>query len=336
MLGHVVGRASEAPGAQPAGARARGGLVACLIARDRRQSLVARDRRQSLERPAVKEEAEGWIGARRLAAEPAHPALQRLVAEADQGAVPIAADHLVNELVLEEDDGVFRLRRNFEAATGGSAGWEQGEIRRRRGLKRKPLPGDFERHAPDPGPEQRGAGLPERPVVGVSDLRRSSSKRAPGPSARRACVSSPPTRLSSSPAEPWTIVFASPTGSEPAERHRRIRRKAAQEAGHRSGTYALRGYSSISISTSSSDMPVRSDQALLRLRPSRLIGSLPVLFLHAAWDAVCDTVHSRLAEPMRDDCADLTEVTVSAGHELMLERPDEVNRAIATWVAGFG
>lgn len=83
-------------------------------------------------------------------------------------------------------------------------------------------------------------------------------------------------------------------------------------------------------------MPVRSDQALLRLRPSRLIGSLPVLFLHAAWDAVCDTVHSRLAEPMRDDCADLTEVTVSAGHELMLERPDEVNRAIATWVAGFG
>lgn len=157
MLGHVVGRASEAPGAQPAGARARGGLVACLI---------ARDRLQSLERPAVKDEAERRIGADRLAAEPAHPALQRLVAEADQRSIPIAADHLVNELVLEEDDGVFRLRRNFEAATGGSAGWEQGEIRRRRGLKRKPAPGDVERHPPDarPVPEQRGAGLPECPV----------------------------------------------------------------------------------------------------------------------------------------------------------------------------
>lgn len=37
--------------------------------------------------------------------------------------------------------------------------------------------------------------------------------------------------------------------------------------------------------------------------------SLPVLFLHATWDTVCDTVHSWLAEPMRDDCADLTEVS---------------------------
>jgi hypothetical protein len=32
----------------------------------------------------------------------------------------------------------------------------------------------------------------------------------------------------------------------------------------------------------------------------------PALFLHAARNVVCDTVHSRLAEPMREDCADLT------------------------------
>ncbi len=59
---------------------------------------------------------------------------------------------------------------------------------------------------------------------------------------------------------------------------------------------------------------------------------LPVLFLHAARDTVCDTVHSRLAEPMRDDCADLTERVIEAGHELMLERPAEVNIAIADWL----
>ncbi len=61
--------------------------------------------------------------------------------------------------------------------------------------------------------------------------------------------------------------------------------------------------------------------------------SLPALFLHARHDAVCNTVNSRLADPMREDCADLTEVTVDAGHELMLERPDEVNAAVGEWLA---
>ena len=60
---------------------------------------------------------------------------------------------------------------------------------------------------------------------------------------------------------------------------------------------------------------------------------LPVLFLHAEWDPVCDTVHSRLADPMREDCANLTEVTIAGGHMLMLERVTEVNDAIAGWLA---
>ena len=59
---------------------------------------------------------------------------------------------------------------------------------------------------------------------------------------------------------------------------------------------------------------------------------LPALFLNAAYDVVCDTVHSRLAEPMRDDCTDLTEATIMGGHELTLERPDEVNAEIAKWI----
>lgn len=59
---------------------------------------------------------------------------------------------------------------------------------------------------------------------------------------------------------------------------------------------------------------------------------LPVLFLHAEWDTVCDTVHSRLADPMREDCPHLTETTIAGGHMLMLERPSEVNTAIAQWI----
>ncbi len=62
--------------------------------------------------------------------------------------------------------------------------------------------------------------------------------------------------------------------------------------------------------------------------------ALPVLFVHAAWDTVCDTVHSALAEPMREDCADLSETTIEAGHSVMLEAPGAVNEAIATWVRG--
>jgi pimeloyl-ACP methyl ester carboxylesterase len=65
--------------------------------------------------------------------------------------------------------------------------------------------------------------------------------------------------------------------------------------------------------------------------------AMPALFVHAAWDATCDTVRGRLAEPMRADCADLTETTVDAGHDLMLERPAEVNAAIEEWLtAEFG
>ncbi len=59
---------------------------------------------------------------------------------------------------------------------------------------------------------------------------------------------------------------------------------------------------------------------------------LPVLYLHAAWDTVCDSAHGRLAEPMRADCADLAEVTIKAGHMLMLEQPAAVNDAIAGWL----
>lgn len=63
---------------------------------------------------------------------------------------------------------------------------------------------------------------------------------------------------------------------------------------------------------------------------------LPVLFLHANWDATCDTVHSPLAVPMRQDCFDLTELTIEGGHELQLEKPTEVNAAIDGWLYSKG
>ena len=63
---------------------------------------------------------------------------------------------------------------------------------------------------------------------------------------------------------------------------------------------------------------------------------LPVLFIHAVWDNICDTAHGRLAEPMREDCADLTERSVLAGHWVAQERSAEVNDAIAAWLSERG
>ena len=61
--------------------------------------------------------------------------------------------------------------------------------------------------------------------------------------------------------------------------------------------------------------------------------SLPVLFLHGEYDYTCETVQSRLAEPMRRDCRDLTEVIVPSGHWMAQEKPRLVNAALAKWIA---
>ena len=61
--------------------------------------------------------------------------------------------------------------------------------------------------------------------------------------------------------------------------------------------------------------------------------SMPVLFLHGAYDTICETMTSWLAEPMRRDCADLTEVVVESGHWMAQENPLAVNAALAKWLA---
>jgi pimeloyl-ACP methyl ester carboxylesterase len=61
--------------------------------------------------------------------------------------------------------------------------------------------------------------------------------------------------------------------------------------------------------------------------------TLPVLFLHGAYDYVCETVDSRLAEPMRAFCSDLTEVVVESGHWMAQENPVAVNAALSRFLA---
>lgn len=61
--------------------------------------------------------------------------------------------------------------------------------------------------------------------------------------------------------------------------------------------------------------------------------SMPVLFLHGAFDYTCETINSRLAEPMRQACTDLTEVVVQSGHWMAQENPVAVNAALARFLA---
>ena len=60
---------------------------------------------------------------------------------------------------------------------------------------------------------------------------------------------------------------------------------------------------------------------------------MPVLFLHASFDVVCMTEGTKLPEPMRAACTNLTEGTVATGHWMAQEKPTAVNRALVRWMA---
>ncbi|MGR8948008.1 MAG: alpha/beta fold hydrolase [Gammaproteobacteria bacterium] len=59
---------------------------------------------------------------------------------------------------------------------------------------------------------------------------------------------------------------------------------------------------------------------------------LPALFLAARYDFVCETIDSRLAEPMRAKCTNLTEQIIDTGHWMAQEKPEEVNAALQLWI----
>jgi pimeloyl-ACP methyl ester carboxylesterase len=61
--------------------------------------------------------------------------------------------------------------------------------------------------------------------------------------------------------------------------------------------------------------------------------SMPVLFFHGTRDSVCETARSRLADPMREHCQNLTEVMVASGHWMAQEKPTLVNAGLAHWLA---
>ncbi len=61
--------------------------------------------------------------------------------------------------------------------------------------------------------------------------------------------------------------------------------------------------------------------------------TMPVLFLGARYDYTCETMTSRLAEPMRAYCSDLTETVIDSGHWMAQEKPREVNAALVHWIA---
>ena len=62
--------------------------------------------------------------------------------------------------------------------------------------------------------------------------------------------------------------------------------------------------------------------------------SLPTLFLHGTSYSACETTtNSRLADPMRKACSNLTEVYIKSGHFMAQEQPVAVNRALARFIA---
>ncbi|WP_081889671.1 alpha/beta fold hydrolase [Caballeronia sordidicola] len=62
----------------------------------------------------------------------------------------------------------------------------------------------------------------------------------------------------------------------------------------------------------------------------------PVLFVNGDWDAICDINRSRLGEPMRTACVDLSVTNLPAGHWLPLERKAELVQAIRSWLKTSG
>jgi pimeloyl-ACP methyl ester carboxylesterase len=60
---------------------------------------------------------------------------------------------------------------------------------------------------------------------------------------------------------------------------------------------------------------------------------LPALFIGATHDFVVETAKSRLAEPMRGLCSDLTERQIPSGHWMAQEEPAKTNAALVQWLA---
>lgn len=61
--------------------------------------------------------------------------------------------------------------------------------------------------------------------------------------------------------------------------------------------------------------------------------NMPVLFIQANYDSVCDYVNTRALDPMKDYCNNLSLTAIDAGHWVALEKPVETNAAMVKWLA---
>jgi pimeloyl-ACP methyl ester carboxylesterase len=62
----------------------------------------------------------------------------------------------------------------------------------------------------------------------------------------------------------------------------------------------------------------------------------PVLYINGEWDPICDINRSRLGEPMRSSCQELSVSNLEAGHWLPLERKRESVDASRSWLKAKG
>jgi len=63
---------------------------------------------------------------------------------------------------------------------------------------------------------------------------------------------------------------------------------------------------------------------------------MPALFIAAKYDHVCESINSRLGEPMRGKCRNLSEALLETGHWMAQEKPKDVNRELVKWLATSG
>ena len=85
-----------------------------------------------------------------------------------------------------------------------------------------------------------------------------------------------------------------------------------------------------------------ANEAYNRDPPGGGVLEMPVLFVHAKYDSVCATAvepeqgEKGLMTEMRAKCKEMEEVVVEAGHWVGLEKAEEVNRAMVSWVQSKG
>ncbi|KAF3024379.1 hypothetical protein E8E14_014351 [Neopestalotiopsis sp. 37M] len=76
----------------------------------------------------------------------------------------------------------------------------------------------------------------------------------------------------------------------------------------------------------------RNRQYTLHKRKGNGRLDMPVLFIGANWDPISDITVSTISDAQKSLCPNLMEVCFDAGHWVALERPEEVNQAIAEWL----